>query len=158
MLGHNGAGTLEHFWIKQERVPLLIGGFGKAFGLFGAFVARSDALIRDDLQTAESAIYYCPSSGLAAAASTATAIDSHGELAPPARIEPIDRSFSNVPEMSMDCLFHWSAPHSRPLVVGTTTCAWKLPKSCWMRVLGVCYSSTWFPRQCPLTHQSVGGA
>lgn len=45
VLGANGGGVLEHFGLNGDRVQILVGTFGKAFGTFGAFVAGSEDLI-----------------------------------------------------------------------------------------------------------------
>lgn len=57
VIGKNGGGTLEHYGMNQEEVPVLIGTLGKAFGTFGAFVAGSDALIELLIQRARPYIY-----------------------------------------------------------------------------------------------------
>ncbi len=45
VLGNNGRGLLEQAGATQTDVPVLIGTFGKAFGLAGAFVTGPDVLI-----------------------------------------------------------------------------------------------------------------
>ncbi|MFB1489033.1 MULTISPECIES: 8-amino-7-oxononanoate synthase [unclassified Thiocapsa] len=57
VLGREGRGTLDHFRLDAEQVPILMGTLGKAFGTFGAFVAGSDALIETLIQRARSYIY-----------------------------------------------------------------------------------------------------
>jgi len=57
VLGREGRGTLEHFGLDAEQVPILMGTLGKAFGTFGAFVAGSEALIETLIQRARSYIY-----------------------------------------------------------------------------------------------------
>ena len=57
VLGREGRGTLDHFRLDSEEVPILMGTLGKAFGTFGAFVAGSDALIETLIQRARSYIY-----------------------------------------------------------------------------------------------------
>ncbi len=57
VLGHHGRGCLEHFQLDEQDVPILMGTLGKAFGVFGAFVAGSDSLIETLIQTARSYIY-----------------------------------------------------------------------------------------------------
>ena len=57
VLGMAGRGTLEHFNLDQQRVPVLMGTLGKAFGVFGAFVAGSELLIDSLIQRARSYIY-----------------------------------------------------------------------------------------------------
>lgn len=57
VLGPNGAGTVEHYGLSQDDVPVLVGTLGKAFGTFGAFVAGSNDLIEFLVQTARTYIY-----------------------------------------------------------------------------------------------------
>lgn len=57
VLGANGKGTLAHFGLSQNEVPVLMGTFGKAFGTSGAFVAGSDTLIEYLIQVARPYIY-----------------------------------------------------------------------------------------------------
>lgn len=56
-LGATGAGTLEHFGLGQEQVPVLMGTLGKALGTSGAFVAGSHELIESLIQFARPYIY-----------------------------------------------------------------------------------------------------
>jgi 8-amino-7-oxononanoate synthase len=57
ILGKSGRGTLEHFNLSVNEVPILVGTLGKALGTFGAFVAGSDELIETLIQTARTYIY-----------------------------------------------------------------------------------------------------
>ena len=57
VLGDFGRGTIDHFQLNNEQVPILMGTLGKAFGTFGAFVAGSEALIETLIQQARSYIY-----------------------------------------------------------------------------------------------------
>ena len=57
VVGHHGRGSLEHFNLNTQAVPILVGTLGKAFGTFGAFVAGSDTLIESLIQQARSYIY-----------------------------------------------------------------------------------------------------
>jgi 8-amino-7-oxononanoate synthase len=57
VLGANGRGTLEHFGLGSDSVPILMGTLGKALGTFGAFVAGSDSLIEYLVQKARTYIY-----------------------------------------------------------------------------------------------------
>ncbi|MEE8379312.1 MAG: 8-amino-7-oxononanoate synthase [Gammaproteobacteria bacterium] len=57
VLGDSGRGTVNHFQLNNEQVPILMGTLGKAFGTFGAFVAGSEALIETLIQQARSYIY-----------------------------------------------------------------------------------------------------
>jgi 8-amino-7-oxononanoate synthase len=57
VLGKHGAGSLEHFGLDIDDVPILMGTLGKGFGTFGAFVAGSDDLIEYLINTARPYIY-----------------------------------------------------------------------------------------------------
>ena len=57
VLGNHGGGSVEHFGLNTEDVPILIGTLGKAFGTFGAFVAGSEELIEYLIQKARPYIY-----------------------------------------------------------------------------------------------------
>ena len=57
VLGRDGRGTLDHLGIVPERVPILVGTLGKAFGTFGAFVAGGEDLIETLIQRARSYVY-----------------------------------------------------------------------------------------------------
>jgi len=57
VVGPHGRGSLEHFNLNAEAVPILMGTLGKAFGTFGAFVAGSETLIESLIQRARSYIY-----------------------------------------------------------------------------------------------------
>lgn len=53
----NGRGTLSHYGLKNQDIPILIGTLGKAFGTAGAFVAGSAELIETLIQEARTYIY-----------------------------------------------------------------------------------------------------
>ncbi len=57
VVGKTGRGTLELYDCGVEDVPILMGTFGKAFGVFGAFIAGSELLIETLIQFARSYIY-----------------------------------------------------------------------------------------------------
>ncbi|MFQ5659606.1 MAG: 8-amino-7-oxononanoate synthase [Gammaproteobacteria bacterium] len=57
VLGERGRGTLELLGLNEQQVPVLIGTFGKALGVFGAFVAGPDAIIELLIQRARPYIY-----------------------------------------------------------------------------------------------------
>ncbi len=57
IMGKNGSGTLTHFNLGQDVAPLMVGTFGKALGLQGAFVAGEDKLIELLVQLARPYIY-----------------------------------------------------------------------------------------------------
>jgi len=57
VLGKNGAGVAEEYSLDQEQLPIYMATLGKAMGVFGAFVAGSDALIEMLIQKSRSFIY-----------------------------------------------------------------------------------------------------
>ncbi|MEJ1966133.1 MAG: 8-amino-7-oxononanoate synthase [Gammaproteobacteria bacterium] len=57
VLGARGRGTLEHYDLDADEVPVLVGTLGKAIGTFGAFVAGSNELIELLIQKARTYIY-----------------------------------------------------------------------------------------------------
>ncbi len=71
VMGESGRGTVNHFELNNEQVPILMGTLGKAFGTFGAFVAGSEALIETLIQQARSYIY---TTALPPAVATATSV------------------------------------------------------------------------------------
>ena len=75
VLGREGRGTLDHFGLDAEAVPILMGTLGKALGTFGAFVAGSEDLIETLIQSARSYIYTtAPPPALAAATRASLAL------------------------------------------------------------------------------------
>ena len=57
VLGQRGAGSVEHWQIKSEQSPIIVGTFGKAFGTAGAFVAADNVVIETLIQQARTYIY-----------------------------------------------------------------------------------------------------
>jgi 8-amino-7-oxononanoate synthase len=57
VLGASGRGTIEHFGLSNDGVPLLVGTFGKAFGSFGAFIAADADVIEMLVQRARTYVY-----------------------------------------------------------------------------------------------------
>lgn len=57
VLGATGRGTLEHFNLTQNDVPILNCPLGKAFGSYGAIVAGNKTLIESLIQFSRSYIY-----------------------------------------------------------------------------------------------------
>ncbi len=55
--GTEGRGTVSKFGLSATEVPILMGTLGKAFGVSGAFVAGSEALIETLIQQARTYIY-----------------------------------------------------------------------------------------------------
>jgi 8-amino-7-oxononanoate synthase len=57
VLGPGGRGTFEHLGLARARHSLLMGTLGKAFGVFGAFVAGPEEVIDTLVQRARTYIY-----------------------------------------------------------------------------------------------------
>lgn len=57
VLGKQGLGGTEYFSLDQNAVPLIMATFGKALGVYGAFVAGPDHLIEAMVQRARPYIY-----------------------------------------------------------------------------------------------------
>ena len=57
VLGKDGGGAPEHYSLDQTQVPVLVGTFGKACGVSGAFVAGPDDVIETLIQTGRPYIY-----------------------------------------------------------------------------------------------------
>ena len=57
VLGANGRGSVEHWQINQNEMPIEMGTFGKAFGTAGAFVAADEVVIESLIQQARSYVY-----------------------------------------------------------------------------------------------------
>lgn len=74
VIGRGGRGSVDHFGLGPEDVPILMGTLGKAFGTFGAFVAGSETLIETLIQGARSYVY-TTATPPALAAATLTAIE-----------------------------------------------------------------------------------
>lgn len=57
VLGPQGRGSVAHFGLDLNEVPILMGTLGKGVGSFGAFIAGSDELIEWLIQSARPYIY-----------------------------------------------------------------------------------------------------
>lgn len=57
VLGAQGGGTVNAYGLSKEDVPILMGTLGKAYGVFGAFVAGSQVFIDALIQLARTYIY-----------------------------------------------------------------------------------------------------
>ncbi len=79
VIGASGRGSLEHFALDAREVPLLMGTLGKAFGVFGAFVAGPAEVIETLIQRARTYIYTTALPPAVAAAALAALRVSEGE-------------------------------------------------------------------------------
>ena len=57
VLGEHGGGTVDHGSLSATDVPVLVGTFGKALGVFGAFVAADELVIESLIQFARPYAY-----------------------------------------------------------------------------------------------------
>jgi 8-amino-7-oxononanoate synthase len=57
LLGASGQGTTSHFGLGQEDVPILVATFGKALGVYGAFVSGPRVEVDRILQGARTYVY-----------------------------------------------------------------------------------------------------
>jgi 8-amino-7-oxononanoate synthase len=57
VIGREGKGTLDHYRLGLDDVPIVVGTLGKAFGTAGAFVAGSEDLIETLIQKARPYIF-----------------------------------------------------------------------------------------------------
>jgi 8-amino-7-oxononanoate synthase len=72
VLGRNGGGSLQHYGLSTEEVPILMGTLGKALGTAGAFIAGSEDLIEYLIQTARTYVYTTAMPAALAAATLAS--------------------------------------------------------------------------------------
>lgn len=72
VLGENGRGLTEHFQLVDDKQPIVMGTFGKAFGTAGAFVAADDVVIETLIQQARSYVYTTAQPAAVAAATLAS--------------------------------------------------------------------------------------
>lgn len=57
VLGEHGRGSVEHWNIPAEDMPIVVGTFGKAFGTAGAFVAADEVVIDTLIQQSRTYVY-----------------------------------------------------------------------------------------------------
>jgi len=72
VLGEHGRGSVEHWSIAQDELPIVMGTFGKAFGTAGAFVAADEEVIETLIQQARSYVYTTAQPAAIAAATLAS--------------------------------------------------------------------------------------
>ena len=73
-LGESGKGSLQHYSLSCEDVPVYMATFGKALGTAGAFIAGSEELIETIIQKARTYIY---TTAMPAAIAQATSCSLH---------------------------------------------------------------------------------
>ncbi|MDT8371698.1 MAG: 8-amino-7-oxononanoate synthase [Gammaproteobacteria bacterium] len=72
VLGQTGRGSIEHWQLSADNLPIVVGTFGKAFGTAGAFVAADNDVIETLIQQARSYVYTTAQPAAIAAATLAS--------------------------------------------------------------------------------------
>jgi 8-amino-7-oxononanoate synthase len=72
VLGEHGRGSVEHWNIAQDELPIVMGTFGKAFGTAGAFVTADEEVIETLIQQARTYVYTTAQPAAIAAATLAS--------------------------------------------------------------------------------------
>ncbi len=130
VLGAHGRGSLEAEGLEPERVPVLIGTLGKAFGAFGAFVAGSVALIDTLIQRARPYVYTtAPPPAVAEATRTALTIAA-SESWRRDRLNSLIRRFREGVEAIGLPLTDSSTP-IQPVVIGDPDAALRISDGLW---------------------------
>jgi len=57
VIGEGGRGTISHFKLATDNMPIMVGTLGKAVGTAGAFVAADETVIETLIQQARSYVY-----------------------------------------------------------------------------------------------------
>ena len=74
VLGKHGQGSIEHWQVKAEHMPIVMGTLGKAFGTAGAFVAADKDVIETLIQQSRTFVYTTAQPAAVAAASLASLV------------------------------------------------------------------------------------
>jgi len=74
VLGKHGRGSVEHWQVKAEYMPIVMGTLGKAFGTAGAFVAADKDVIETLIQQSRTFVYTTAQPAAVAAASLASLV------------------------------------------------------------------------------------
>jgi len=72
VLGEHGRGSVEHWEVKEDQMPIVMGTLGKAFGTAGAFVAADKDVIETLTQQSRTFVYTTAQPAAVAAASLAS--------------------------------------------------------------------------------------
>lgn len=134
VLGDSGAGTLEHYGLDAQQVPVLMGTLGKALGTSGAFVAGSRQLIESLIQFARPYIYTTSSSPAVACATLASVQLAREDHERRAHLQELIRLFRH--EAALQGLPLVDSPTAiQPLLVGDSGRAMAMSQR--LRELGV---------------------
>jgi len=72
VLGEQGRGSVEHWNLDRDELPIVMGTFGKALGTSGAFIAADEEVIETLIQQARSYVYTTAQPAAIAAATLAS--------------------------------------------------------------------------------------
>jgi len=134
VLGEEGRGSLAHWGLGPEQVPILVGTLGKALGTAGAFVAGSRELIETLIQRARSYIFTTAPPPAIAVATRESLRIARRESWRRERLRMLIRRFrSGAAELGLPLLD--SATPIQPLIAGTARQA--LSWSRWLETLGI---------------------
>nr|VFJ63080.1 MAG: 8-amino-7-oxononanoate synthase [Candidatus Kentron sp. FW] len=119
VLGANGGGSLSHFGLGVEQVPILMGTLGKALGTFGAFVAGNHTVMEYLMQKARPFIYTTASPpALAEATRTSLAIAREEGWRREHLVDLIARFRTGAERLGLSLLA--SASPIQPVLIGDT--------------------------------------
>jgi len=124
VMGKEGAGSVAHYML-QEEVPIYMATLGKAAGIFGAFVAGSEALIETLIQRSRSYIYTTAlPPAIAEALRTSLKIIQHDSERRQRLHSHIKRFRSGASELGLQLM---SSPTAiQPIIVGEDAAALKV--------------------------------
>ncbi len=136
VLGEGGAGTLEHFGLGGEDVPVLMGTLGKALGTGGAFVAGSETLVEYLIQFCRPYIYTTAMPAATAAATRAALALVREEPWRRERLRALVARFrAGVARLGLELMD--SPTPIQPVLVGTEGDCLALADSLWRRGIHV---------------------
>ncbi|HKT73388.1 MAG TPA: 8-amino-7-oxononanoate synthase [Steroidobacteraceae bacterium] len=130
VVGAHGRGSLEHFGLSTDDVPLLIGTLGKALGSFGAFVAGSREVVELLIHQGRSYIYTTALPQPVAAATRKALEISERESWRRARVHDLTRRFRAAAARAGIPLTASNTP-IQPIVLGSSQSALRAQAALW---------------------------
>ena len=117
-LGETGRGSLQHFDLASEDVPIYMATLGKAMGTAGAFIAGSESLIETIIQKARTYVY---TTAMPAAVAEATRRSLQLLQDDPAHVERLNRNIDYFKRCSkqIDLPLAGSPTAIQPLMIGS---------------------------------------
>ena len=126
-LGETGAGVAEHFGLDQDKLPVLMGTLGKAFGTFGAFVAGSEEVVETLIQHARTYIYTTALPPAVAAATLASLNIIRNERSRREHLTQLIRRFKSGVDAIGFCLMS-SGTAIQPIIIGSERLALEISR------------------------------